>query len=125
MDSRVLVKDIKINERTYQINKPDARTACYLFTALGAKISEKETFFTGLGRCSRAEFDDIQNLALSKTFRMDQKESSVFPVAVFMNGKLIDSELENNPDEVMKLTSEWLIFTLDPFMVGSGSNSQK
>jgi hypothetical protein len=125
VNSRVSNKEVKIENRNYQLNKPDARTACYLFSFLGAKINENENFFTGLGRCTRAEFNEIQSLALGKIFRMDQKEDSIFPVAIFLNGRITDQDLENNADELMKLTSEWLVFAFDPFMVASGLNSQK
>lgn len=126
MEPRVLSSDITIGNKTYRLNKCDARTACWMFSFLGAKI-EKEggSIFGAIGKCTRVEFDEIQTIALKHTFFIDNKDGNEFPIAIIAaNGTWIDKELGENSSALMKLTSEYLGFVIKPFLVESGLNSQ-
>lgn len=126
MASRETTKELTIDGKLYQLNKMDARTATWVFSFLGAKI-EKEggSILTGLGKCSRADFNEIQNMALKQIFFLDQKDGNTFPTPIIApNGSFVDKELGSDADTVMQLTSQSLAFTLEPFFIVSGSNSQ-
>ncbi len=125
MENRTSTKNVTIKDRVYQINKVDARTVCWLFSFLGARCGDG-AILTGLGRCTRQEFDDIQSMALSKIFWMDTKDGATFPTAVVgPSGAFSDPSLAEDAETVMRLTSDFLMFNLSPFFVDRGSNSQK
>ena len=128
MKPRVLRKKVSIDETEYELSKPDARTACWLFSFLGAKIEVSGgSIFSALGKCTRAEFDEVQDIALKHTFFLDSREGNTFPTAVLdpRTGGWVDKKLGEDADSLMKLTSEYLAFVLEPFLAESGSNSQK
>jgi hypothetical protein len=108
------------------MDKPDARTACWLFNFLGAKIESGGSYFHALGACSHTQFDEVQGLALSHCFELQKKDENTFPISVIgPGGVLVDKELGDSPEDLMELTAEWLEMILKPFTKGSGSNSQK
>lgn len=126
MNPRVNSKEIPLSGRQYRLDKPDARTACWLFNFLGAKVENGGSYFQALGKCSHAEFDEVQGIALRHSFELQKKDESVFPICVIgTNGAFVDKELEGSPEQLMEITAQWLDMVLKPFTSGSGSNSQK
>lgn len=126
MNPRVRSKTISVSEREYRLDKPDARTACWIFNFLGAKIVDGGSVFTSLGRCTHAEFDEIQSIALRHTFLIDKSNENSFPIGVVgPNGVFADKELGDSSYDLMEVTSKWIEMVMEPFTVGSGSNSQK
>ena len=125
MENRITSKEVDIKGFTYRINKMDARSSCWLFTFLGSRSTDNSTLITSLGKCTRAEFIEIQNMLLSKVFRLDRQEDKEFPIAVLLpSGEISDPHLSYDAEAVMNLTSEAIMFNLSPFLAGSGSNSQ-
>ena len=116
MDARVLTKDIPCGDKIYQVRKMDARTACWLFSNLAVK-ADGSSILSALGKCSRPEYDEIQNLSLKHIFRLDEKDGSTFPMAVISPDGLnwVDKNLSEDPALVFKLTAEVIQFNLDPF----------
>lgn len=124
MENRSTTKDVTIGDKTYQIKKADARTGCWLFTFLGARSGDG-AILSGLGKCTRSEFEEVQMIALSKITILDNQNGTVFPIPlVSPNGSFSDKSLESDSDTIMRLTTESLLFDLMPFLVERGSNSQ-
>lgn len=124
MENRAVTKNVTIEGREYQVTKVDARTACWLFTFMGARSGEG-AILSGLGKCTRQEFDEVQALALSKVFFLDEQGGNTFPITVIApDGSFTDKRLASDAEAVMRLTTESLLFNLSPFLVERGSNSQ-
>jgi len=125
MENRSTTKNVTIGDKTFQINKADARTGCWLFTFLGARQQEGGAILSGLGKCTRSEFDEIQTVALSKITILDNQNGNIFPIPLISpNGSFSDKSLETDSDTIMRLTTESILLDLVPFLVERGSNSQ-
>lgn len=123
MNRRVTESEISLEDNRYQLRKCDSGTACWLFSFLGARITEGQNFFTALGTCSREQFAEIQGITFSNISRLDSKDNSVFPMPIFIKGVITDPLLANDAQLSMRLTSEWLTFVLAPFFPESGLSS--
>jgi hypothetical protein len=123
VDSRVTSKTVTFENVTYQINKIDARTGCWLFSFMGSRSSGD--VLSALGKCSRSEFLEIQDIALRAVYTLDVQDGNTFPIAVIaQTGAFVNPELAKDTETVFKLTCESLLFNLSPFLVAAGSNSQ-
>lgn len=124
MKNRSTTKNVTIEEKTYQVSKMDARSACWLFAFMASR-SEKGAILSALGRCTREEFNEIQAMALRGVFFLDNKDGNTFPIAIIaQNGLFVDPELASDPEAVFRLTSEAILFNIEPFLVESKSKSQ-
>ena|SRR5579862_6420314 len=122
MNNRQLTKEIEIREKTFQISKTDARTACWLFSFISSKAT---TVPEALGKCTRAEFREIQDLLLSKIFRLDIEGDKKFPVPILTGaGNFSDPDYNSDADLVYNLTVHAIMFNIEPFLAESGSSSQ-
>jgi hypothetical protein len=124
MENRILSKTTVVNGLTYQINKLDARSSCWLFTFISSRSVSEGAFLSVLGKCTRAEFDEIQTLALSKVLYLDSANGVTLPsVIISSTGAVVDPNLVNDAESLMRLTTESLLFSLSPFLVERGSSS--
>lgn len=125
MNNRVLTKETSVGEKRYQLKKIDARSACWLFAFLGGK-SNGGSIITGLGTCTRSEFEDIQTLVLRPVVCLDSTSDGNFEIPIFSgNGTLVDENLRDDSSNLFMITSEAIIFNLEPFLAERGSNSQQ
>ena len=116
MENRSNTKNVTINDKVYQLNKIDPRTICWLFGFMAGKASGG-LILTAFGNCTRAEFDEIQSIALRSIFYLDTKDGNTFPTAILSNGGMFTQKwLEEEPETVMKLTSDFVLFNLSPFL---------
>jgi hypothetical protein len=120
VDSRKTSTVMPIEGQNYQINKVDCRTAGWLFAFLARK-AEGGTILSGLGSCTRDEFNEIQTLILKSVFKMDGE----FPIAVLAPDGSIVGTLQEQPELVFRITSSAVGFNLAPFMSANDSSSQK
>lgn len=126
MDNRKTSKIETVQEKRYQFNKVDARTACWLFTFLSAKTSRTEGIATALGKCTRTEYDEIQTIALRSVFHLDNQDGTDFPTAVITsNGSWTNPSYAQDSGLILELTSLAIFFNLEPFLVEDKSNSLK
>lgn len=125
MEPRKKSTETIVGGKKYQLHKVDSRTACWLFSFLSSRADGN--ILSALGQCSKQEFSDLQNMALSHTFFLDEKDSNVFPTAVLAPASLnwADQNLEENPDYVFKITCEWILFNLQPFLVENKSKARE
>lgn len=124
MNTRATSKELPISDRNYRITKMDPRLACYMFSTLASRADDGQ-LLSALGKLTRSEFDEVQNHSLRHVFRLDVKDDSVFPIPVIApNGLFADKILEQNPAEVFKLTTESILFNIEPFLEGSKSTDQ-
>lgn len=124
MEPRKTYLDVPIKDKTYRLNKLDARSTCWLFAFLAEK-SQDNAILSSLGRCTKLEFEEIQGMCLRNTFFIDYKEGNSFPTSVIdLKGSLIDSTLKEEPDALFNITAEFIMFNLKPFLVDRESNSQ-
>ena len=118
MENRKTYQDVPVKDKTYRINKMDARSACWLFAFLADK-AEGKALLSALGKCSKKEFDEIQSMALKQVEFMDYKDGNTFPTAVITgNGSICDVTMQEDPSIVFNLTAECIMFNLTPFLVG-------
>jgi hypothetical protein len=122
MNARKLTKEVTIGDKRYQLKKIDARSACWMFAFLGGK-SNGGSIITGLGACTRSEFDEIQTLVLRPVVCLDNSSEGNFEIPIFSGpGNLVDENLRDAGNLFM-ITSEAIIFNLEPFLFERGSNS--
>lgn len=123
MENRTPTKNFPVGDKIYQLNKVTPRTGCWLFSFLAARQSDSSVL-SGLGRCTRAEFDEIQTIALRQVFLLDIVDGNTLPIAVLApDGNLI-GDLKDDTELTFKLTTASLLFSLDAFLVVVGSSSQ-
>lgn len=123
MDNRITTQDVTIGEQVYQVRKMDPRTACWLYTMLGAR-SNGGSMLIGLGRCTHAEFDEVQGVALGVVSRLDTKDGNTFPMPIVgAGGVLADPVLAANAKGLFDLTGAAVMFSLMPFLDVSESSS--
>ena len=123
MENRQTTKTITIKDRTYQLNKLDARTSCWLFAFLGEKAGS-DSFTTAFGRCTREQFMELENIALRQIFWIDTKEDKSFPTALLSaGGAFTIPELETDADIVFQLVTASILFSISPFLTVAESNS--
>lgn len=124
MENRAITKDVPIGETKYRLGKTDARTACWLFSVLGAYAGNGR-LLSALGKMSHAEFDEVQAIALRLVSRLDYKDGNEFPMPIVSGGGVwADQELASDAGKVMSLTVEALLFNLSPFLTADVSSSQ-
>ena len=124
MERRETSKLVTIGDKSYQLNKTDARTSCWLFSFLGDK-SEGKVLLTALGKCTKEEFNIVQYEALRKVNRIDVEGDKEFPIPIVKSdGTLIDKFLEENPNLLFDLTLSSVLYNISPFLKESDSNSQ-
>ncbi len=124
MENRKLTKEVAVGEKRYQLKKIDARSGCWLFAFLGGK-SNGGSIVAGLGSCTRLEFEEILNLVLRPVVCLDSSENGNFEIPVFSGGgTLVDDNLQSDASYLFTLVSEAIVFNLEPFLSGRGSNSQ-
>lgn len=122
MDNRKLTKDVDVGEKRYQLKKIDARSACWLFAFLGEK-SSGGSIVTGLGACTRLEFEEILSLVLKPVMRLDSGENGNFEIPIYSGvGALVDGNLQD-AGLLFNLATEAIIFNLEPFLAGRGLSS--
>jgi hypothetical protein len=111
----------EVNGKVYLINKTSPRTACWLFTFLGSRSAEGERIIAALGRCTREQYDEIQDIVLKLIFLKDGD----FPISVVnpKTGELLGDLVD--PAVLMRLTSLALTFQLESFMVANESKPLK
>lgn len=119
MESRESSKIFPLKGKNYQINKVDSRSGCWLFAFMSEKSGEGH-ILSGLGKCTREEFDYIQTMALKQVFHLDGQDGAVFPVAVLGPGGQFVGDLTTDTELAFRLTSESIIFNLTPFLVAAG-----
>ena len=123
MENRETTKEIKLGDRIYQLNKADARSACWMFTFLAGKAEEKD-LMSALGKCTKEQFDDIQTRALKLIYFMDTKDGNTFPTAVIkFDGSIVDNYLNSDPDALLQITYMSLMFNISPFLAESKLSS--
>jgi hypothetical protein len=124
MEIRTSTKNVVIKDRTYQISKLDARTACWLFTFMGERSKDGQ-ILSGLGRCTRQEFTEVQGVLLGKVTHLDNQDGNVFPIAIIgPTGGFSVADLSEDAETVMRLTTESLMLSLSPFFIDRESSSQ-
>lgn len=123
MEPRESQKIVPIKGKNYQVNKLDARTGCWLFSFMSEKSGSGQ-ILSGLGKCTRPEFFDLQNLALKQVFLMDGEKGAEFPIPVVGPSGQFVGDLVGDVELAFRLTSESILFNLEPFLVVAGSNSQ-
>ena len=115
VENRKTYQDIVIQEKTYRINKLDARSACWLFCFLMDK-AEGKAILSALGKCTKSEFDEVQSLLIKKVDFMDTKDGNTFPTAITkVDGSICDVTLED-AGNLFNLTTEAVMFNLTPFL---------
>jgi hypothetical protein len=120
VNRRETSKDIPVGDKKFKLTKMDPRSACWLFTNLADKTESGSLLISALGKCSREEFNEIQDLALKHVFFLDEKDGNVFPtVLVSSTGVWVDKDLESDPRAVFQLTTESIMFNISPFLTES------
>jgi hypothetical protein len=120
VENRKTYQDIVILEKTYRINKLDARSACWLFVVLMDK-AEGKAILSALGKCSKSEFDEIQSMILKKVDFMDTKDGNTFPTTITkVDGSICDTTLVDDAGALFNLTTEAVMFNLVPFLADKG-----
>jgi len=117
MNNRILTKEHVVGEKTYRLKKIDARSAMWLFTFLGGK-SNGGSIISGLGACTKSEFDEVTGLVLKPILCLDHGSDGQFEIPIMAaNGNIVDENLMD-AGNLMALTSEAIVFNLDPFLSG-------
>lgn len=125
MEARVTYKDAPVGDKTYRFNKMDARLACYLFATISANTATGTTLLTALGKFSQDKFNEIQNHALRFIQWLDERDGNVFPTPILSgDGKWADKDLALDPAIVMALTTESILFNIQPFLESNQSTDQ-
>jgi len=124
VENRITAKTIKVQDKSFQIHKTDARTACWLFSYFASKSSGM--ILSGLGSLTKSEFDEIQSLALKQVFTLDTSEGNTFPISIISprDGSIIDKDLAEDPALLFHITSESLLFQLAPFLVAKKESTE-
>jgi hypothetical protein len=100
----------------------DPRLACFIFTSLAGRTDENGQLLSTLAKLNRAEFEELQNYALKFVYRVELQGEVEIPIPVInVAGLLVDSHLEFDPKNVMRLTTDSLMFNLQPFLAESKS----
>jgi hypothetical protein len=124
VENRATTKDVTIGETKYRLSKADARTACWLFSILGAN-AVSGNILSALGKVSHAEFDEVQATVLRLISRLDYKDANEFPMPIVSGGGAwADQAVASDAGVVFKLTSQALMFNLSPFLAADESSSQ-
>lgn len=123
MEPRESTKTVTLKDKIYQITKLDARTGCWLFAFMADRSGEGQ-ILSGLGKCTKAEFDNLQTLALRQVAHLDGKEGQTFPVPVLGPSGQFVGDLNDDVELAFRLTSESILFNLTPFLVAADSTSR-
>jgi hypothetical protein len=123
VNQRTEKKEVKINGRTYIIKKTNAREACWLFSTLAAKSTGN--LIGSLGNFSRAEFDEIQKVALNQVFILDTRDEQTIEIPSLRNGLGLDDILNADPRAVFDLTTLSIMWNVEPFLDKNESTAQK
>lgn len=124
MNARITTKDVPVGGKTYRLTKMDARLACWLFATLAGKTDDG-LLMAALGKCSREDFNEIQTHALKHVFALATEEGNTFEVAILgPNGSFSDPELAKDPGTVFKLTTDSIMFNVQPFLSENKSTDQ-
>jgi hypothetical protein len=122
MNNRVTMKEVAVGEKRYQLKKIDARSACWLFAFLGGR-STGGSIISGLGACTKQEFDEITGLVLKPILCLDHSQDGQFEIPILSaTGNITDENLMD-AGNMMVLVSEAIVFNLEPFLAGRGLNS--
>ena len=122
MNNRITTKEISVGEKKYQLKKIDARSACWLFTYLGAK-SAGGSIISGLGACTKQEFEEITSLVLKPVLCLDNSDGNHFEIPIMAaNSNIVDDNLDGG--NLMSLLSQAIVFNLEPFLAERESSSQ-
>jgi hypothetical protein len=125
VEPRVNQKEVKVGEQSYSIKKMDPRLACWLFSVLAGKAPSGSSLLAALGNCSKSEFDEIQGHALRFVFHCDLQDGVLLEIPILgSNGMWAIKELNDDPSKVYKLTTESIMFNINPFLEGNKSTDQ-
>jgi hypothetical protein len=126
VEPRATQKKFILGEKTYIIKKMDPRLACWLFSVLAGKAPSGSSLLSAMGNCSKSEFDEIQGHALRFVFHEDIQDNVPLEVPILgANGMWAIKELDYDPSKVYKLTTESIMFNINPFLEGNKSTDQQ
>lgn len=124
MELRQNSKTITIKDKTYQLNKMDARTGSWVFAFFSSR-QDKGLILEALGKCTRAEYDEIQTVALKQVMVSETLDGApIFTPVLAHTGQLVGTDIQTDAELIYRLMSESLMFNLQPFLVVAGSTSQ-
>lgn len=125
MEPRVTQKEVKVGNNNYLIKKMDPRLACWLFSVLATKAPSGSSLLSALGNCSKSEFDEIQGHALRFVFHLELQDSVALEIPIIgFDGTWAIKELNYDPSKVYKLTTESIMFNINPFLEENKSTAQ-
>jgi hypothetical protein len=122
MNNRATLKEVAVGEKRYQLKKIDARSACWLFAFLGSKATGG-SIISGLGACTKPEFDEITSLVLKPILCLDRTQDGNFELPILSVAGIIADDNLMDAGNMMMLVSEAIVFNLEPFLAERGLNS--
>ena len=125
-----LFRDVKFQEKTYRINKMDARTGSWLATQVFSKVlpmgmdNQLGGSIPNLPSKSipltKQEFFELQNECLMVCSELREVGSTLIPMPILTGtGEFVDKELEYNLAAVMMLTIQAIVFNASGFFDGN------